>query len=190
MKKIHVAIASVLVAIIVIGSIYTANFLINLDGTDTNEPTELEYDTYSNYGFSFKYKKGMVITVPDNDLTGKAADDYSGVVVAQDDYNFLSVTWLTKYSEQTPEIIKIVLDYAWSERDDYNQIGGFVETTKSGHTLTYQKSSWRDNYTTYGIIGIWYCSGESRQYMLMFADLDSQKVQDDFIQYVDWVVCH
>jgi hypothetical protein len=182
---------AVLAIVIVVASAGIGLYVLRVPGGEEPSPTPIEYETYSKYGFSIEYPKGMSIS--EQGMLESTATSSSGVFLGElsnDEYELITLGWLTTIS---PPDLEIGLNAGFESMEDQAEEvnkGQLVTSTKAGHTIKYQNfTATIEGETVYGILGVWYCDTNDRFYNLglMYSEQD---VLPKFQQYLESFVCH
>ncbi len=166
-----IIIAVVLVVVVVGSSLgfylwYTGIFPTSSTST---RPSPL-YNTYSKYGFSFQYPKGMSIS--ERGLLDSVATSASGIVIGEIDTGnteMILVGW-TKIA--TSPSLDATLGGAFSGMSHASGVtsvvrGDLVHTTETSYSMEYQYFTITANgKVSYGIYGVWYSTASQRLYQL------------------------
>ena len=170
----------------------TVNLTADMTLTVTYVLASPLYNTYSKYGFSFEYPKGMSIS--EHGILESTATSGSGKVMGElytdDVEEVVVVVWLT--TVQVPNLeISLNDEFEYLEAEGYDvDRGQLVTGTKAGHEMKYQYfTAIAEGETVYGIIGFWYCDTNNRLYELCFLYTESSTLPK-FQQYLDSFVCH
>ena len=164
----------------------TVNLTADVTFTATYVLAPTLYNTYSKYGFSFEYPKGMVISESATSSSGQV----SGQLFAEDSTEGVVVKWLAIF-------LAPYLEFTLNDEMEHLEAGGYdvdrgqiVTSTKAGHEMMYQYfTATSEVETAYGIFGVWYCDINDRLYELCFMSSESD-VLSKFQQYLDSFVCH
>ena len=159
------------------------------EGPPTPSP---EYNTYSKYGFSFEYPKGMSIN--EVGAAEHVATNTSGGIVGElidDKQELVNIVWVRTVLE--PPHVEIIIDAGFESMEAKGidvEKGQLVTSTKSGHEMLYQYfTATSEGGTLYGIFGAWYC-GTSERYYELILFYSEQDVLSKYQQYLDSFVCH
>jgi CubicO group peptidase (beta-lactamase class C family) len=141
-------------------------------------PTE----TYTNYGFSFDYPKGMAIrelAVPGQDEISAS----SGLLQFQFDYPFLELlTIIWSKSEVPPppdDIFDVYYDHLGVEFDEVESIESL---TKDDREIMYQKFTFSEQgYKFEGIVSTWYSETQERVYLFAYTIMPVLTTQVDLM---------
>lgn len=145
--------------------------------------------TYSNFGFSFKYPKGM--TLSETGMFDVRATDTSGVIIGELEDQVLGVTWMRMATE--PPLLESTLagGLEGMEAEGVTVVKGEKgETTVNGHKVVYQfYSVSAEDGQYYGVFSAWYCDVSERIYALMTMSKESEAFPL-FEDYLGSFVCH
>lgn len=149
----------------------------------------VEFETYSNYGISIEYPRGMYVL---GDDTSNEAEGF--LLFANDQGNkYVGVWWASAVPPPSGEEIaleQILEDFTENGHTDIFK-GKIVETTKSGHRMVYLSMRYKsDGCEKYEIAGIWYCDVSQRLYYLYVETDDDEVTSSLFLRYLDSFVCH
>jgi hypothetical protein len=151
---------------------------------------EEELESFSNYGFSFKYPKDMGISEEN------ATEDFGmlvGEVGRNEELEFIKVSWLTLEFNPGLEVFLNVSFYGL-ESEGFIIQGGQIKnyTTAKGYEMLYQSFSGTDaqEIPLEGVSGVWYCSTSQRSFEFVLVFVQSgQDVNSKFLQYVNSFTC-
>ena len=147
--------------------------------------------TYSDFGFSFKYPKGMWLS--ESGLFEARANDVSGVITGEFEDQLLTVGWMKMESGIFD--LESSLAGGLSGMKEAEGITNFVEgekgeTIANGHKVVYQFFSFSaEGEPFYGIFSVWYCDVSEKIYLLSTMSIE----KDNFPLFVDYLgsfVCH
>jgi hypothetical protein len=180
-------------------------------------PAEDERESYTKYGFSFDYPRGMAIwelgLFEDGrvDLNGTIpATESSGCVGGNIDNKEAGILWMTM--ETAPDLEGLLAIHHRGAEENARRrdreldfdMEEIMTTTKTGHDMAHQHHSGSillpgapgPLYGT-GIVGGWYCERSGRAYILYtyhwsedMATLSEEDVLSEFQLYLDSFVCH
>jgi hypothetical protein len=156
----------------------------------TPSPTPIEYETYSKYGFSIEYPKGMTIT--EEGVLDATANANSGVVSGKSygPYKEFAVSWVKKSTPATRWDLENALEEIFKS-GNFSKTGTIMETTKSGHEMIYQQYIYtEESLTEHIIFGTWYCDVDKKLYVLGYGQTTEQGLLQIFELYLDSFVCH
>jgi hypothetical protein len=176
-----------------------------IDSTPKPEPTSTptptpkpakEYETYSKYGFSFthfQYSTGMEIT--EEGVDDAFANEDSGLVKVEyreyPEWESIWVMWFPRSSEPSRDFLINAIETTIAGRDPFVPTGGILETTISGHNVIMQKTIYNDEtFPVYGVVAVWYCDVSSRMFIVIYDQSDESGFANDYMQYLEWFVCH
>ena len=170
----------------------TVNLTADMTLTVTYVLASPLYNTYSKYGFSFEYPKGMSIS--EHGILESTATSGSGFVAGElsnDKQEYVRIGWVTmvQFDLELGPLFDVYLEDMEADLGVDVDKGQLVTSTKSGHEMIYQCFTAATEGETYGILGGWYCDTNDRFYTLTSL-YSEQDVLSKFQQYLDSFVCH
>lgn len=150
------------------------------------------FNTYSRYGVTFEYPKGMAIT--EQGMLESIATDSSGMIIGElsrDEDEVIAVGWISMVTP--PDDLTTSLADALEGMEDEDSAvdpGQLVNSTKAGHIMMYQYfTAAIEGDNVNGIWAVWYCDTNHRFYELglMYTE---QNVLPKFQQYLNSFICH
>ena len=157
---------------------------------------ELELtETYSNYGFSFKYPSGMKIT--EEGVLEKIPSENSGAISGKISpkglYHVIAIVWVRRETFNADESISRFFDSMEKKGVRFVNKGSRGEMVHRGHKTTYQTYEAYANVKgpnhLYGVVSVWYCNQTKKMYSLQVIH-DKRSVLPLFQEYLDLFVCH
>jgi len=187
-----ILIAILLVVIVGVAAVSVFVWWYTQKGEEEEAPPG--YRSYSKYGFTFQYPKGMSIS--EEGMLESTATSSSGIVLGElsnDEDEVITVGWLSAVIAPDLEDLKDSLNAGFENMEAEGtpvDIGQLVTSAKAGHTMIYQYfNATIEGETYYGIGGVWYCDTNDRFYML-FLMYSEQDPLPKFQQYLDAFICH
>ncbi|MGP8322627.1 MAG: PGF-CTERM sorting domain-containing protein [Methanosarcinaceae archaeon] len=143
--------------------------------------------TYSNFGFSFKYPKGMSLS--ENGMIDARANDDSGMIIGELEGHILEVCWMKMAGiSPTNFMPEIVIENTFSGMETVEGTiidrGKKGETTVNGHKIIYQQfDASIEDISFNGVVGLWYCNESEKQFILlpMSEELDAFSLFNDYL---------
>ncbi len=149
--------------------------------------------TYSNFGFSFKYPKGMYLS--ESGMFDARANDDSGMILGELEDQIFEVCWMKMAGiAPTHSMSEIAIENAFSGMETVEGTtidrGKKGETTVNGHKIIYQQfSASFEDVSFYGVVGVWYCNESEKQFVLLPMSEESDAFSL-FKDYLSSFVCH
>jgi len=152
------------------------------------------YETYSKYGFSFRYLESM--TIEEFGLLEDTATNNSGQVsvkLKNEKYELFHVSWVRT---ETSLNLETTLEDAFGIMKRHEGVTNFakgelVETTQTGHRMLYQyyNITFESGGEYYGIYGVWYCDASQTNYYAHLMTRE-EEIFPIYETYLDSFVCH
>ncbi len=177
MESLGLNLRSISVVVIVVGVVTGGNLWLNRGAPD------LGFERYSNFGFSFDYPQGALIS--EQGLAGKGApSDASGIVQCtltnRNPPEIIGVIWLSYPS--APDL-EVVLDETFEQLGEGTEVedrGPSLTSVKDGYEMKHQFFTLIDYGTRLsGVVGIWYNTEASRVYMVFYISLPEAMSQQE-----------
>ena len=180
-----------LVAIVGVTSVGAFIWWSGQKGEEAPPTSSPLFNTYSKYGFTFEYPKGMSIT--EKGMLESTATNSSGMVLGElknGKSEEIMAGWI---STVTAPDLEAGMEGGFTGMKNTGATvdkGQIVYSTKSGHTMIYQYfNATVEGETWYGISSGWYCDTNDRFYMLLTMSSE-QDVLPKFQQYLGSFICH
>ncbi len=176
-----------------------------LSPKDEQEPSASSptgFNTFSKYGLSFEYPKGMSIS--ESEIYESTATNSSGWVLGElinDEYEEVRVGWFSPLelldtdfpvtSVKVNLTVTLISEFRRLEANGFDvDPGQLVNSTIAGHTIMYEYfNATKEGVVWYCISGVWYCDITTRMFPLIVY-YSEQDVLPKFQQYLDSFICH
>jgi CubicO group peptidase (beta-lactamase class C family) len=151
-------------------------------------------ETNSNYGFSFNYSTGIIVTER-IDIFPSISNSSGRIDTNTPAFPILKYSVMWDAYENSPDLTNILSDY-WLNFESRNPLivitkrENQISSMKENHLMKYQVFEWNDQETSFpGVISCWYCEESSRVYTIAYFDLDIDLVENS-LEFIDSFICH
>ncbi len=199
-RKTRTALIAAILVIMIVVAVGASVYVLSLNQQKPNptpQTTPSEHETYSKYGFSFDFPKGM--SMSEQGMLESTATQSSGMVLGlleNGEIEIALIGWINTVAE--PDLdgaLEGALGGIKTEGVTDVKVGQLLTTAKAGDTVKYQYFNMTVEDTTifgfavthknfYGIWGVWYNDATDRFYQLGFL-YSEQNVLPKFQQYLD-----